>query len=328
MDIEDFFPANPLEPTVKYIGVSQVPFTVPWAKGRVQLCTGFNSQRAQDDDLFVSRSAFQDLAGIPLEYRECQTASIRDESGSTITSSYEKKTFAISASVGGSFLGVSGRGNYEKSVRDNSNKSNISIRADHICGQIEVSRIPQLSKDAIMLLNTSADPLNDFRRTYGDFYVAGCRIGAVNNTSISGELVNESSFEEMHAKLKVKVVLASFEKSIDEVSTSASDSGGLSVAAFDSLTGFYSNFTARTYEDSLKAGDIALANKERAMTIANRVADVLVKEFSIGREQSLCIHQDVVDHLCDRGLVTELLLAPFATLRQYQSLLLRRSRWG
>ncbi|KAF3290065.1 hypothetical protein TWF132_007261 [Orbilia oligospora] len=327
MDIEDLFPENPLEPTVAYIGISQTPFTVPWAKGRVQLCTGFNSRRAQSDDLFINRAAFQDIAAIPFQYRECQITSIRDESGSSIASSYDNNSFAISASVGGSFLGASGRGTYEKNTRDNRNQSNITVRADHVCGQIEVSRIPQLAKDAVTLLNTSADPINEFRQRYGDFYVAGCRVGAVNNTTISGELTNKSSFEEMHAELKVKVVLATFEKSIHEVSKSASNIGGLNVVAFDSLTDFYSNFTALTYEDTLKADGVAVANKEKAMTIANRAADVLLREFSIGREQNTYIHQGVVDRLCDRGLVTELLLAPFATLREYQSILWRRYSW-
>ncbi|KAK6354950.1 hypothetical protein TWF696_004078 [Orbilia brochopaga] len=324
MDLEDILPVDPLVPTVEYVGASQTPFTVPWAKGRVQLCTGFNSRRAQHDDLFIDRAAFQDTASAPLRYRECQITSIRDESGTDIANSSENRSFAIGASVGGSFLGASARGSYEKNVRDNRNTSNISVRADHVCGQIEVVQVPQLAKAAVRLLNTSADPIKEFRQMYGDFYVAGFRVGAVNSTIVSGKLANKSFFEAKRAEVKVKVLFATIHKSVNDVSSSASDEGGLNVAAFDSLTGFYSNFTARTYEDSLQAGEVASANKQRAMTIAARAADVLWKEFSMGGDQSACIYQNVVDRLCDRGLVTELLLAPFATLREYQSVVSRR----
>lgn len=125
MNLEDVFPDDPFEPTIKYVGVNQTPFSVPWAKGRVRLCTGFNSQRGQQDDLFMSSSAFQDIKSTPLEYRQCQITAIRDESGSSIANSSENKSFAISASVGGSFLGASARGSYEKSVRDNRNVGSV-----------------------------------------------------------------------------------------------------------------------------------------------------------------------------------------------------------
>ncbi|KAM5381148.1 hypothetical protein ACJZ2D_003064 [Fusarium nematophilum] len=299
MDIKDVFPEDPFEPTVKYIGVNQAPFSVPWAKGRVQLCAGFNTQRADHDDLFMSCTAFRDIPGTPLQYRECQITSIRDESGSSIANSSENRNFAISAST-----------------------SNISVRADHICGQIEAIHPPQLDKDAVRLLKTSSDPISEFRQTYGDFYVAGYRVGAVNNTTVSGELANKMFFEAKRAELDVKAVFVNLHRSIDDVSQSALDVGGLRVAAFDSLAAFYSDFTALTYEDSIRAGDVASENKQRAMTIAARAAEVLWDEFSLGHEG--IVYQDAVDRLCDRGLVTELLLAPFAALREYQSFVSQR----
>lgn len=145
----------------------------------------------------------------------------------------------------------------------------------------------------------------------------------MSNTTISGELANKTFFEAKRVELEVRALFVKVRKSINEVSRSASDEGGLRVAAFDSLTAFYSNFTALTYEDSIVAGDVASANKQRAMNIAPRATEILSKEFSLGREAVL--YQDAVDRLCDRGLVTELLLAPFGALREYQSLLSRRS---
>jgi hypothetical protein len=123
MDLIDAFPEDPFEPTVKYAGLSQTPFAVPWAQGRVPLGAGFNTHRGPSDALFFERSAFRDTLDTPLQYRECQTTSIKDESGTNIATASENTSFAISASVGGSFLGASGRGSYEKSVRDNNNVS-------------------------------------------------------------------------------------------------------------------------------------------------------------------------------------------------------------
>ncbi|KAI9653009.1 MAG: hypothetical protein M1829_001349 [Trizodia sp. TS-e1964] len=323
MDIEDVFPEDPFEPSVKYASVNQTPFVVPWAEGRrVQLGAGFNTQRLPDDALFLTRYAFRDTPGTPLEYRQCQSTSIKDESGSDIATSAENTSFSISASVGSSFLGASGRGNYEKSVRDNKNTSSISVRAEHTCGQIDAVVQAKLERQAVRLLETSPDPIKDFRQTYGDFYVAGYRVGAVNSTTILGQLANKRFFEAKHAELDTIILLATVHKSINEVSKSANDVGALSVSALDSLTAFYCNFTARTFEDSLRAGEVAAANKQRAMNIAARAEALLGQEFLLGHGDN--VDQEAVHRLCDRGLVTELLLAPFASLREYQSLLLRR----
>lgn len=119
--VEEMFPDDPFEPTVRYAGVNQTVFAVPWAEGRIQLGTGFNTHRAQNDTLFMKHSAFRDTLSSPLQYRECQSTSIKDDSGTNIANSSQNASFAISASIGGSFLGASGRGCYEKSVRDNKN---------------------------------------------------------------------------------------------------------------------------------------------------------------------------------------------------------------
>jgi hypothetical protein len=183
--------------------------------------------------------------------------------------------------------------------------------------------MPKLEINAARLLKSSNDPVNEFRLTYGDFYVAGYRVGAVNNTTISGELANKAFFEAKRVELEIKVLFAKKHISINEVIQSSSGEGGLSVLAFDSLTGFHSNFIARTFEDSLRAGGIAAGNKQNAMNIATRTAEILDKDFSLGHEGTVL--QDAVDRLCDHGLVTELLLSPFALLREYQSILLLRT---
>lgn len=147
-------------------------------------------------------------------------------------------------------------------------------------------------------------------------------MGAVNNTTISGELANKTFFEAKRAELEVKALFIKTKKSINEATQLENDVGGLNVSAFDSLTSFSSNFTAYTFEDSLRAGDVVAENKGRAMTIANRAAEILCKEFSLDHEDT--VYQDTADRLCERGLVIELLLAPFASLREYQSILTLR----
>lgn len=150
-------------------------------------------------------------------------------------------------------------------------------------------------------------------------------MGAVNSTTISGRLVNKSYFEAKRAELEVKALFVKVHKSINDVTKSGSDVGGLNVSALDTLDSYYSSFTAYTEGDSDRAGQVAVQNKQRAMTIAERASRVLIRDFQLGHEGT--VYQDLVDRLCDRGLVTELLLAPFASLREYQAILsLRYSR--
>jgi hypothetical protein len=144
----------------------------------------------------------------------------------------------------------------------------------------------------------------------------------VNNTTISGTLANKSFFEAKRAELKIKAFFVTVKKSINDISQSGSDEGGLGVTAFDSLSSFYCNFTAHTYEDSIHAGNIASENKQKAMDIARRTAQILCSEFILAHEGVM--YEDTATRLCDRGLVTDLLLAPFASLREYQSLLAAR----
>ncbi|KAH7183718.1 hypothetical protein BKA60DRAFT_603016 [Fusarium oxysporum] len=299
MDLVDVFPENPFHPTVKYIAINQTPFSVPWGKNTVRLGKGFNSRQGEQDEFFMKSSAFKDVDNTPLQYRKCQITAIRDESGSSIAYASENASFAISGSA-----------------------SNLSVRADHICGQIEMLRVPQLDTDAVRLLNTSSDPIIEFQKIYGDFYVAGYRVGAVNDTMISGKLANKTFFDAKRAVAEGKVAWAKVHKSINELSASASNEGLIRVDAFDSLMDFHSTFSVQTDDDIVRMGDVAAKNKQLAMTIASRATETLWKDFSLGYEDT--VYQDVVDHLCDRGLVTELLLAPFATLREYQYLLARR----
>ena len=119
MDLVQVFPESPLEPTIRYAGFSGVPLFVPWAIGRIRCGTGFDSRRTQTDSLFKQTLAFEDLSRTPLRFRQIQTTSIQDDSNSDIATSSSDTSFAISASVGASFLGASGRGTYEKNVRDN-----------------------------------------------------------------------------------------------------------------------------------------------------------------------------------------------------------------
>ena len=139
-------------------------------------------------------------------------------------------------------------------------------------------------------------------------------MGASKSTTISGQLANKTFFEAKRAEFEAKALFIKTRKSINEVSQSGSDIGELNISAFDSLTAFYSKFTAHTLDESLRAGTVAAENKQRAMTISSRAAEMLHKEFSLQHEDIM--YQDAVDRLCDRGCITELLLSPFASFRK------------
>ena len=205
--------------------------------------------------------------------------------------------------------------------------SQISVQAEHTCGQVDLIHTPSLEVNAVRVLCRSPDPINDFRQVYGDFYVAGYRVGAVNRTTVSGDMANKSFFEAKKAEIEVKAFFIKTRRSINEVNASGSNDGGLNVSAFDSLSQSYSSFTAHTEADSLAVAQVATENKQKAMDIANRAASVLDLEFALGIAGGT-LRQEDVNRMCDRGLVTEVLLAPFASLREYQALLSLRCHRG
>lgn len=198
----------------------------------------------------------------------------------------------------------------------------MSVRAEHTCGQVEPVEMLGLSRAAIQLLANSPNPADDFRTTFGDFFVGGFRLGALNFTMVLGDLAGKSSFEAKRAQLKIKV-LFTINKDINDVSESASAEGAISICAFDSIASSNITFCARTWEESMELAKVAAENRQQAMKIASRAAEALLQEY--GLDQGGVITPQSLESLCDRGFVTELLLIPYASLRDYRSMMALRS---
>jgi hypothetical protein len=128
MDLVVVFPKDPFQPTIEYIAINQTPFSVPWGRTTIRLGKGFNSRRGELDGLFTKSSAFKVMENAPLQYRQFQITTIKDESGSSIAYSSGNTSFAISGSAGKGFLSASIRGSYEKNVHDNRNVGYIILK--------------------------------------------------------------------------------------------------------------------------------------------------------------------------------------------------------
>ena len=114
MTLEGSFPEIHLKPSLACAADLQLPVTLLWTAKAIRLSTGFESSQAsvapfRGTEAFSSSAFEQEL---PI-YHEDNTNSYIKATTSSARSSYGHCELGVEVSIGGSFLGASGRGTYE-----------------------------------------------------------------------------------------------------------------------------------------------------------------------------------------------------------------------
>lgn len=129
-DLEETFPENPMVPSIAYAACTQTPITIPWSKRQhqklaISLGTGFESSKANTDQPFCNASPLNcvQTKDSGLVYTNASQGTYAEVSTNSANSASEHMQMSVAASIGGSFLGASGEGRYEKSVLNNRNVS-------------------------------------------------------------------------------------------------------------------------------------------------------------------------------------------------------------
>lgn len=121
--LDNVFSQDPNLPSIAFQAHEYSPIYIPWTKRVVALGIGLDSSVVSEgrNETAFRPSAFsceQGNATYQLDTGE-NTSSLRQASSSHAATSYEHMDMKGSVSVGGSMLGVSGRGAFSKSVQDN-----------------------------------------------------------------------------------------------------------------------------------------------------------------------------------------------------------------
>ncbi|KAF5700489.1 hypothetical protein FMUND_14315 [Fusarium mundagurra] len=322
MTLEDVFPDNPCSTTLRYALSTQLPIVIPWAKATVKLGTPFfappdKSGKGTFGDPEKSAFDHQELSSTPLIFSRGSGGGYIETTASSSSSSQERVHADISAQIGGSFLGGSGRGQYDSNASKTAGAIQSSKRVFHQCGRISLSIFPRLSEEALHILYTAKEPSQNFSAIFGDYFVAGYLLGAGNVSMITGAGGSETRSKELNIDVEVHLAFISRQEKIHEESLQSTQAAAGTISVYDSLTDEHLQQPVSDIDQALAVWE---ENKARAETLQQRTAIELSKMRLI--VDGSIIPQTRCDELCGSGLVHELLLFPWTGLRDYTSAIL------
>lgn len=111
----------------------------------------------------------------------------------------------------------------------------MSIRTSYRAGSITLRSRPALSTDALVVLKHQGG-IPAFKYQYGDYYVAGYRLGGDAGVALSETATANRKVERLSVKVSVKVLFVKASKTHEKFFRSAGASSGFRVSGFDTLT--------------------------------------------------------------------------------------------
>ncbi|KAK2593760.1 hypothetical protein QQS21_008521 [Conoideocrella luteorostrata] len=324
MALEGYFPDDPTKPSLHYAVSTLMPLAIPWTNAPMQIGTSF-LKSSQDLQLhFGQESAFssEPLYSTPLIFTESCAGQVNEATVAGSSNSHRDLSADIAGSIGGSALGGSARGQYSKNSDKDESLNKASIHTSFRCGKVTLAHFPSLSRDAIRILRTSSDPSRAFSDKFGDYFVGGYILGGANSTLASGAGASERSSEHLSVSLEVHVLFTSYSDTVNKQSADYSSLGTATLTAFDSLDAYQTEVKASEYEAYRNATQASRDNRQRGAALQERVKARL-NAVDLGSSGAQLPWERCAE-LCRSGLVLELLMLPWAGLRDYRSALSKR----
>lgn len=198
----------------------------------------------------------------------------------------------------------------------NRRKANkISVRATTRAGYVAFERQPLLTTKAIITIKYGGG-ISAFHERYGDYYVAGYRLGGNTGLMLSGSNAARKELEQFGVTLKVKVLFVEKAETWTKDEVISSQSSGLSLSGYDTLSNQYWSLGlghAGTGTDVKAVQQCAADVISESRTLESRIEDKL-DDLNIVDGETLSI--EYCDDLIKSGLVVELVLLPVTSLRQ------------
>ena len=185
-----------------------------------------------------------------------------------------------------------------------------SVRSSVRAGSITLQRPPRLTTDAIITINYNGG-YSAFCDRYGDYYLAGYRIGGETGILMSASSFRSQKDESYGVKVTLEVLIfeasKTWTKDFHEFNTGRS----LKLLGYDTLEGANWNSTA--------SGDGVSSLRQQTLALISRSQSILNRVEAALDDLEMCDVAGLTNEQCDRlaqaGLVVELLLEPLHTLR-------------
>ncbi|KAK6200856.1 hypothetical protein LQW54_009439 [Pestalotiopsis sp. IQ-011] len=281
---------------------------IPWNKSTVQIGGGFKSWEAKNGDPFAVPSAFdaRSLRNTVIQYTDDD--GFRGSSHRTSSTSSMDKAEHLSISAGISvdcgFLGASATCNYDKAVLEDQNSSKHSTKESVRSGTVQMLSSPILCPEAQRILGCPPElkdiAVERFKRRFGDYYVAGLRLGGDSSVFVSVDEASKSSVETFKVKVNIRILFwtTTIEHSHEE--RTASESLSFQFAAFDSLKQTHETLDGGQSFQQVKS--LVQVYTELGNTLNQRITDLRGK---LGLEKDKILQLSDIESICRSGLVAE-----------------------
>ena len=185
-----------------------------------------------------------------------------------------------------------------------------SVRSSVRAGSIVLQRPPRLTTDAMAMIKYGGG-YPAFCHRYGDYYLAGYRVGGETGILVSASSFSSKNVEKYGIEATLEVLMFEASKTWTKDFHEFGSGRSLKLLGYDTLEGVnWNSSTNGAGVDSLKMQTLSLVS--RSQSILDRVEAALD-----GLEMSDHTHltNEQCDRLTEAGLVIELLLQPMSSLR-------------
>ncbi|KAI1326391.1 hypothetical protein F5Y16DRAFT_421857 [Xylariaceae sp. FL0255] len=223
-------------------------------------------------------------------------------------------------------VSASAAGSYDKTVLENrgvnpcsnivTHASKHSAKATIRLGTISMMSSPLLCRDAEKMLScapalkTVAE--RRFFQQFGDYYVAGIRLGGDSSAFVSVDAESLFQSESLTVKVEVRVLFWSASWESTTTDESLAESMQFRFAAFDSLTQ-----KCDIREDSVSFREVKDL-VDRYTEFRNSLVDRTIRlRDSLGLRDGMDVEMADVNAICNSGLVVEIILQTYVFQRDY-----------
>ncbi|KAI0142770.1 hypothetical protein GGR57DRAFT_485558 [Xylariaceae sp. FL1272] len=293
---------------------------IPWSHLPIQLGAGFKSSEAKNGNPFDVPSAYSapTLRNAVIRYTEDDGLRGLDRKVSSSSSMEKSEHLSVSGgiSVDCGVVAGSATGSYDKAVLENQDVSKHSSKSSLRLGTISFVSTPLLNLDAQKILRCSQAmkpiALQRFTRKYGDYYVAGIRLGADSSTFVSVDSSSASSSESLTVHLEVRVLFWSASWDHTEQNVSASQSLKFNFAVFDSIS--QAHDSPKTPQSFSRVRETIQLYSELGDNLTGRVQEL---KDQLGLHDGKVLQMMDLEEIYKSGLAVELILLPFCFQRNF-----------
>lgn len=299
----------------------QRDITLPWHKNKsIRLGTCLHSSRLGTDNPwaderqspFLLTHLYRVPAVLGREYGV--SATFKSVKTSLQCNTRDHLSLGFGVGVGLPFLAsVSVKGHYDSDVMKNTDSNKTSIRASLRAGSVELAQQPRLTDKSIATIRYNGG-IEALEARYGDYYVAGYRLGGDTAMLLSSAAHATKEREVYGVTVKVEVLFFEASKHWEKAFDTFSSGSTLTLLGYDTLAG--KNWKERAEGGGETAAQLFASSKDIALgtqCLGERLSDIL---DDMGLHDGTELDAQTCDELIRRGVVVELVLRPVRTLRQ------------